>query len=64
MKRMAVLWAVFLLGMGAWAERVADRLHGFALDLPEGWKVVLGREVFSSPTWKAPFWCGASPEAP
>jgi hypothetical protein len=34
MKRMAVLWAVFLLGMGAWAERVADRLHGFALDLP------------------------------
>jgi hypothetical protein len=42
MKRMAVLWAVFLLGMGAWAERVADRLHGFALDLPEGWKVVLG----------------------
>jgi hypothetical protein len=42
MKRMAVLWAVFLLGMGAWAERVVDRLHGFALDLPEGWKVVLG----------------------
>ena len=42
MKRMAVLWAAFLLGMGAWAERVGDRLHGFALDLPEGWKVVLG----------------------
>ncbi|WP_022798035.1 hypothetical protein [Thermus islandicus] len=27
---------------GARAERVMDRLHGFALDLPEGWRVVLG----------------------
>jgi len=43
MTRVAVLW-VFLVAFGAWAERVADRLHGFAVDLPEGWNVVLGEE--------------------
>jgi hypothetical protein len=43
MKGIAVLLG-FLLALGAWAERVADRLHGFAVDLPEGWRVVPGEE--------------------
>ncbi len=39
MRKLAFL-ALVLLGLGpAWAERTVDRLHGFAVDLPEGWKV-------------------------
>ncbi|MGC8967890.1 MAG: hypothetical protein ACP5JV_06145 [Thermus sp.] len=39
MRRIAVLGA-FLLALNAGAERVVDRLHGFAADLPEGWSLV------------------------
>jgi len=58
------LWVLaFLAPFLGWGEgeRLVNRLHGFALSLPEGWRVVLKKGGLSSPTWRAPCWCGACP---